>query len=86
MANDARGYPHGGRVRPGQQLELGPPPVDQDGDVEAEDEGDGDEVGELVAVDGHLLELHPAIVSQTKSVPEGSNKWAQGPVNLLLAY
>ena len=57
VAVDVGGDPHGGRVGPGEGLELGPPALDDEGDVEAEHEGDGDEVAVARAVEAHAFEL-----------------------------
>jgi len=56
MTLDAGRHPEGGRVRPGDALELVPPSVDHQGDVETQHEGDGDLVTELAAVDANTLE------------------------------
>lgn len=43
-------------VRPGKEFELGPPPLNHDAHVEAEDERDRDQLREVFRVNGHLLE------------------------------
>ncbi|MPC16362.1 hypothetical protein E2C01_009184 [Portunus trituberculatus] len=50
------GYEECQGVRPGEGHVLLPPPLHHDGHIEAEHEGQWDEVTEVLAVHGHLLE------------------------------
>ena len=59
VSGDACRQPDGGGVRPGDGHELVPPAGHHQADVEAQDEGQWDEVGEAAAVHGKLLEGGP---------------------------
>ena len=57
MLPDAGRDPDAARVGPGQELELRPPALDDQGDVEAQDERHGDQTGKAVAVDDNVLKM-----------------------------
>lgn len=56
MSLDGCGHDQGDCLRPGNALELRPPPLDDDAHVEAEHEGHRNQVTEVSAVQRHFLE------------------------------
>lgn len=61
-------HDQGDGLRPGDALELRPPPLDDDAHVEAQHEGHGDQVAEVGAVEGHFLEGSAARESRLEDV------------------
>ena len=56
MAVNTGSDPDGSRVGPGKEVELGPPTLNHETNVESQHKGDRNEIGKVVAIKGDLFE------------------------------